>query len=283
MAMLVSAEQHFKLRIPLESLILEGATIANLAARLGQSAADKAEPTLVAMNRGGALAPLYALHVTGGHLSDYLEMAHSLDGVRPVFGVGPRGLGQPTPADATIDAVASHAADTILSTGDPGPHNLIGFSAGGAFALETARQLIEAGATPPRLIILDTNCAWLDRLRWVRMSWRALRGGDAVLSGQRLLDSIATPAGRKRNPENLDEAHLHALLAHRPEPLPLPHAVLVVGSEGLVTSADQEEWQRLIGPGLSVINAPGNHMSMIRTPHVGTLSQKLDEWLNAGA
>lgn len=281
MAMLVSAEQCFKLRVPLESLILNGATIASLAARITKALVNKTGPSLVAMNRGGAAAPLYALHVTGGHLSDYLELAHALDGIRPMFGISPRGLEQATTADTSINEVARHAAETILDSGHPGPHTLIGFSAGGAFALETARQLIDAGAPPPRLIVLDTNCAWLDRLRWVRMSWRALRGGDAVLSGQRLLDSMATPTGLKRKPQNLDEAHLRALLAHRPTRLPLPHALLVVGSEGLITDADQAEWARLLGPGLEVMNAPGDHMSMIRAPNVAALVQRLEAWLRA--
>jgi thioesterase domain-containing protein len=92
---------------------------------------------------------------------------------------------------------------------------------------------------------------------------------------------MATPTGLKRKPQNLDEAHLRALLAHRPTRLPLPHALLVVGSEGLITDADQAEWARLLGPGLEVMNAPGDHMSMIRAPNVAALVQRLEAWLRA--
>ena len=278
MAMVMAIERRFGLRIPLESLILDTATVAGLAKRA--QAIDVASPAascLTAMNRGGPEQPLIALHSIGGHLSDYLPLAHALDGVRPVLGVGPRGLAAHTAPDAAIDRIAGHAAETIGQAPDgASPRLLIGFSAAAAFAFETARRLIADGAPPPTLILIDGQCNWLDSFRWLKAAWRATKGGDVTSGMRRALDGLAPAAAA---PKDIDEAHLTALLAHRPEPLELPRALLIVGEDGLVTPPEAAEWRRLLGPGLTTIEAPGDHMSMIRPPYVGALAQRLNGWL----
>ena len=281
MTMVLAIERRFGLRVPLESLILESATVAGLAKQArAADLAPAAASAPTAMNRGGPERPLFALHTAGGHLSDYLPLAHALDGVRPVLGVGPRGLAAHTAPDADIDRIASHAADVIgQAAGSDAPRLLIGFSAAAPFAYETARHLIEAGEPPPTLVLIDARCSWLNRLRWLQAAWRATKGGDVTAGMRRALDGLAPTAAA---PENIDDAHLTALLAHRPEPLALPHALLIVGEQGLAAPADAAEWRRLLGPGLTTIEAPGDHMSMIRRPFIGALAQRLNDWLANG-
>jgi thioesterase domain-containing protein len=280
MEVLTLAEQRCGRRIPLETLILEGASIASLAAAVDAPEQQAGPPDLVPLNRPGEPSPLAALHVIGGHLSDYLELAHAFDGVRPMLGIGPSGLGPGATPDAAIDAIASHAATTLRDAFPDVPPALIGFSAGGAFALETARILAASGK-PPALILLDANCAWLDRLRWFRSTWRGIKKGETQVAAQRLVNRLATAAGYDAPPSNADEAHLRALLDHRPEPLSLPRSLLVLGENGQVRPEEAAEWRRLLGPGLEVLTVPGDHMHMIRAPHVGALAQKIEAWLRA--
>lgn len=281
MAMLVSADKEFDQRIPLESLILEGASIATLAAKFRPDHGEKPAHALAALNRGGTGTPIFALHVTGGHLSDYLELGHSMDSFRPILGVRPQGLDRHVHPDGTMTQIARHAAATISASAHQAPHHLIGFSAGGAFALETARQLLAEGSAPPRLVLLDANCVWLDRLRWLRPAWRALKAGDLGLGGKRLIESVPVGTGKTHAVRNLDEPHLRALLNHRPEPLRLPRSLLVLGADGLITGEEVAEWQRLLGPGLDILRVPGDHMSMIRGTHAAALAQQLEGWLRA--
>lgn len=280
MEVLTLVEQHFSRRIPLEALILDGATVANLARVIDAGAAGSGGPGRpVPMNRAMAeVVPLAALHVLGGHLSDYLELAHALDGVRPMLGVSPRGLLPGEAPDADIAGIADHAAGVLLDAFPGTLPALIGFSAGGAFALETARILAARGQAP-RLILLDANCAWLDRLRWIRSAWRGVKKGQTQAAAELLLSRLATSAGRAAPPANADEAHLRALFEHRPAPLALPRALLVLGEKGQVGAAEVAEWRRLLGPALEVLTVPGDHMSMIRAPHVGALAQQIETWL----
>ncbi len=162
MSMLIAIEQRFRVRIPLETLILEGAAVDSLAGTIDGLAARAGAVEPVRMNSGGPGGPLYALHVIGGHLSDYLELAHAFSGVRPVQGIGAT---LDLADNAAISLIAGRAAAMLEANGGPAPISLFGFSAGAAFALETARALVERGMPPPSLIMLDANCAWLDKLR----------------------------------------------------------------------------------------------------------------------
>ena len=280
MALLTQAEKRFDVRIPLEALVLDGATIAKFAAKIKAALNATSSDTPVTLGRGGHGTPLFAAHVIGGHLSDYLEMAHAFDGVRPVLGINPRGLNRSTTPDARIEDIATHGARVIRSAAGDGPHNLIGFSAGGSFALEMTRRLAEDEDRQPTLILLDSTCEWLDHARWVRNAWLSVKGGKPALGARRLLGGVAATLGHSLGPKNVDEAHLQALFDHRPKPLFLPRSLLVTADGGLAKAEHQAEWRRLLGPGLQIITVPGDHMSMIRAPHANALAQRIEEWLS---
>ncbi len=280
MAVLTAVERRFLIRVPLEALILDEATVAGLARRASANRTPSENGRLVAMNRGGAAAPLFALHVAGGHLSDYLELAHAFSGVRPVFGISPRGLDALVPPDSTVEAMAEHAAAVILEAAGAKPANLIGFSAVGAFAFETVRALMARGAPPPALIMLDSNCAWTDRLRWVRSAWRAAKAGDRKAGARRLVHRLLAPAALGPEPGSMDEAHLRALLDFRPVPLGLSRALLLVAEHGLAGKAEQAEWRRLLQTGLDVASTPGDHMGMLRGANTTLTAERIERWLS---
>ena len=277
MQMLTEIEQQLGKRLPLETLILSGATLKGLSERIS-ALGGLPGASVSLLNASADAPPLVALHVIGGHLSDYLELAHAFSGVRPMLGVGAEG---DITRNTGIRIIAERAAGLMQQETGATPAALLGFSAGAAFALETARTLVAGGAPPPRLILLDANCAWLDKLCWLRFAWRAVKTGDTRLGGQRLAGHLARLTGRSPAPRNLDEAHLQALLEHRPEPLNLPKSLLVLGQEGQVSAEERAEWQRLLGGGLEVITVPGDHMSMLRAPNAGGLARSIEDWLRA--
>ncbi|MGY9057079.1 MAG: phosphopantetheine-binding protein, partial [Alphaproteobacteria bacterium] len=73
MALVLAMEAKFGRRLPMEGLILNGASVRLLAERLVRLAGKSLDRTPVVMRKGGRRAPVFVPHVAGGHLSDYLE------------------------------------------------------------------------------------------------------------------------------------------------------------------------------------------------------------------
>ncbi len=286
MTMLMEIEKSLGVRTPFESLILNGATVRTLAERidaLAGGAADAAsvEELPVVLKQGGDRAAIYALPVLGGHLSDYLQLLHCLDGRQPVLGVHPRGMDGRSAPDGTMAALAAHAARTIRRQDSIGPYTLMGYSYGSVVAFETARRLIELGGEVADLILLDPIAPWKDGLRDLRAIYRPLKQGDALAAARRALETVGATLGQGRSPTSIDDAHRRAMRRYRPKPLALPR-VLVVSAEGNPTArAARQEWRRLIGAGMEAVGHPGEHFTMVRAPQVWALGQKLGAWLAA--
>lgn len=99
--------------------------------------------------------PLFCLHPVGGDLRCYDGFARAVRG-RPVLGIRPQGLQPGTQPQATLQALVDDYRRTIQKRCPDGPYHLVGWSTGGIFAYEIARQLQAAGASVPALIMVDT-------------------------------------------------------------------------------------------------------------------------------
>ena len=282
MTMLMEIETTSGVRTPLGSLILEGASVRALAARI--DALAKAEPGPVALKRGGDRPAIYALPVQGGHLSDYLQLLNCLDSNQSVFGVHPRGMDGRSPPDATMAALAAHAAATIRLQNPNGPYTLMGYSYGAVVAFETARRLTELGADVAALVLLEPIMPWTDALRDLRAIYRPLKRGDAIGAARQARNSLAAALGAQ-DPTTIDDAHRLAMRRYRPTPLAPtrspPRTLTISALENPRHRATQQEWRRLLGDGLTTLERPGEHFTMIRAPHVSSLAQKLEAWLAA--
>ena len=228
------------------------------------------------------MPPIYALPVMGGHLSDYLQLLHSLDGRQPVFGVHPRGMDCRSAPDATMAALSAHAAATIRRQDPSGPYTLMGYSYGTVVAFETARRLSELGGEVAALILLDPIAPWKDALRDLRAIYRPLKQGDALAATRRAFETVEVALGLEgRSPTAIDDAHRIAMRRYRPEPLALPRVLVVSAAENPAAWTARREWRRLIGAGMEVMEHPGEHFTMVRAPHVWALTSRLEAWLGA--
>ncbi len=145
MTMLTAIEAAFKVKLPLESLILDGATVARLAERIDAMEASGLSNAPVMLKRGGRLPALFATRVVGGHLSDYLDLVGGLLADRPVHGLHPKGMDGREAPDASFTTQAEHCAASIKLHQPHGPYDLIGYSYGAKLALEVARVLVGQG------------------------------------------------------------------------------------------------------------------------------------------
>ena len=109
--------------------------------------AAKTSPTLVPIQPKGSRPPLYVISGLGGNVIKFHTMAYHLGEDQPVYGLLPRGLDGREPYHTHVEDMAAHYVQAIVQAQPQGPYHLVGYSFGGAVALEVAQQLIAQGAT----------------------------------------------------------------------------------------------------------------------------------------
>ena len=138
--------------------LLEANTVAKLAEIVRHGRDQPASP-LIRLRQGDAgLAPIYGLPPVSGTTLVYVRLMQSLGKARPFWALQSVGL---QPGEQPLDSVYAVAADFIArarAVHPAGrPWNLIGFSMGGVFAYEAARQLGAAGERVGLIGLLDTR------------------------------------------------------------------------------------------------------------------------------
>jgi thioesterase domain-containing protein len=161
--------EEFRSTFPL-SLVVGSPTIVSQAQWLSGNVTTSTEDLrLVTLQPHGDRAPLIAVHGWGGTLYHFVDMARALAPHRPVLGLQPAAVEDPS-ASASVVGLARAYADSIIDRVPDGPIHLVGHSAGGWYAHAVAAELIERGRTVGLLAMFDThavgaNVHWGLRLR----------------------------------------------------------------------------------------------------------------------
>jgi thioesterase domain-containing protein len=187
-----------------------------------------------------------------------------------------------------------------------GPYLLAGYSFGGLVAYEMARMLA-GDERVAMLLLLDTTVherywsrdAWLDHSRRrLAHHFSAMRGQGPAAIAARIAGSIRAAVGRVRRaaaaaapvdhdgqgmPDSirrLRAAGLAAFSAYRPRASDVPVTVLRSDLSDSVLCDPRRVWEPLI-PSMTLIDVPGNHLSMVRPPFLGTLAARLSACVDA--
>lgn len=279
------------------SLALVRATPAAIAEVLRAAAAnhDPYRPSeVVAVTAGGASVPIVAFPGAGGTATAYLWLARALGPDQPFTVIEARGLHTPGRPDRTIPAAAGRAAALIGQAHPEGPLVLVGHSAGGVIAYETAQILHPSREV--RVALLDTDLPGAltppdarttpatvtvrpptprpDRSRRPRASVLArvphLLG--RALDEARVRLRARWPGPPSRNPirfRAFTRIGARAIREYTPGPATFP--VLLVHRNDTTRDA----WQPFC-PQLTAATTTGNHLTMLRPPHVHHTADALD-------
>ena len=147
------------------SLLLTGATIANLAHYIVQVNNESAEP-LVAIQPKGKRPPLFFLHgdwAGGGFYCGRLSQLLGED--QPFFVLPPYRSGKQTVF--TLEDMAAYHIAAMQKHTPHGPYLLGGYCIGATIAIEMARQLVAKGETVLHLLLIDP----LSGTPWLRLAW----------------------------------------------------------------------------------------------------------------
>ena len=297
--------------LPLATLF-QGATVANLAARLREAGRHREWSPLVPIQTGGAGQPFFWVHPVGGEVLCYAELARQLGSERPIFGLRARGVDGDQAPFASIEDMASHYLEAMLDTQPEGPYLLAGWSFGGLVAFEMATRLQDAGHPIALVALLDTVAPQ----HFARLPRSANGTGDLIgvaealgapipsselyrLSDeeqrQRLLAWLAEATGlssdsgmsQLKRLVRVYRANVEATRHYRPATYP-GRVVLLRAEDTSRVNPSGETPAFLSDPSLGwsehaqkveVHEVPGDHDSMVRTPHVETLTRVLRGYL----
>jgi syringomycin synthetase protein SyrE len=286
-----------KLRV---ASVLSAPTIESLAMLLRHEVDSPASP-LVAMQPRGSLPPLFFVHPAGGSVAAYFALARALGTERPFYAL--EGVQRESEGRA-LEQIAASYVEVIRTVQPDGPYLLGGWSTGGVVAFEMARQLQASGADVAPIVLLDSVAPGDDDgdlnddvsilagfavNLGVPLDLIPAASDDILQSGTEaqlewMLDQ-ARRAGALPPAVDLDDlrrrfkvylADVDAVRNYRPSPASMPLVLLRASDEpeDLETIA---RWRRLSANKLEIHNVPGDHLTMMRAPHVATIAKVLYE------
>jgi acyl carrier protein len=134
--------------IPL-AILLQGATIEQLAAILRQQSADLPWPPLVAIQPNGAKPPFFCMPGGGGNVIYLYELTRHLGPDQPFYGLQAVGLDGKSRPHTRIEDMAACYIEQIRAVQPQGPYLLGGHSFGANVAFEMSQQLQRQGQDMP--------------------------------------------------------------------------------------------------------------------------------------
>lgn len=288
--------------------ILRGPTVEQMARILRQRTPRTHSP-LVPIQPGGTKPPFFCVPGAGGNVIYLYSLAQQLGSEQPFFGLQGAGLDGESSPHTTVEQMAEYYIAGIRSVQPEGPYYLGGHSLGGWVAYEMACRFELQGQVVASLAIIDTPAPWpgaiMDRETWDNAHWIAelstriaqllnpslslseesLRGLDPDDQLKRFQEALV-----KENlfPADADTAHLRNVLAlfkahsqvrycppQRPLSVPITLFRTSIAPIHLPTVAGDERWGWGAHGNVEAHYVPGEHLSVLRAPHVEVLAQKL--------
>ncbi|GAA1293057.1 alpha/beta fold hydrolase [Saccharothrix xinjiangensis] len=229
----------------------------------GPGSPRRAVSPLVPLKPEGTRPPLFLVHAVGGSVAPYVALAALLGDDQPVHALESPGLdGGPVEQRSLPDTAAAYLA-AVREVRPDGPLVLGGWSAGGAVALEMARQDGDVGV----VLVLDTGIPDApsaprdDELR----AWF-----DADVAGMGVEPGGSELATRFE----VFSANVRAFLAHRPSRVDARVVLLSSEDSG---SAYVERW-RPLADAVRVVS--GDHYTMLQPPHIDALAEAMRDELS---
>jgi amino acid adenylation domain-containing protein len=259
------------------------------------------ESWLATVRDGGDLPPVFGIHGGDGGILFYRELADRMPTDRPFMAIeSPELSNNDEIVVASVEDTASRYVEMVRDFRPEGPYLLAGYSFGGVVAYEMARQLVEAGAEVPYLVLLDTENPAIDRKQYslverLSVFWNSnndlpllkrfkrlagrIRGGvetnlrvkAEIAEAQR---SEAAEAHSELRSIQLREAHYRAMLDYQPKPY--PGALTLFRAD---TVNDKFEtppdygWSSLVGE-IRIVDIPGEHLTIFSEENVESLARK---------
>ncbi|OSI54391.1 hypothetical protein BSZ15_22670 [Bradyrhizobium canariense] len=247
-------------------------------------------------------APVFCVPGAGATIAYFAPLARSLGPSVAVYGLQPKGLDGHASPHSSVEEMARAYVAAIEAARIRAPIRLLGHSFGALVATEMASQMLSRGMVLDVLVLLDPA-----DLVTPGKEPRKLTGAEALVELAAFIGEsngcslgITESSVRERaDAERIDlfrtqliEAGLVSKLTplaaikgmadvfatsinaqYRPN-APLNHSVVLLRAQDAADGPVSSRWSD-VAPGLSVIDSPGDHMSMLAEPHVEVLARRI--------
>ncbi len=284
----------FDQSLPLRHVSAAGIADALRAGAAGEDPYRASEVVTLTEGDPAGGVPVVAFPGAGGTATAYVWLARALGSQRCFSVVEPHGLHTPGRPDRSVGAAADRAAGLVAARHPDGPVVLVGHSAGGAVAYETARRLTTRGRSV-RVVLLDARLTGPPPAPGAPTSGAPASGAPASgrpsVPGPRsrsrsrsrfrlegLVSRIVTEVRlrwrtRRPGPPSRDLVRFRAfgrigeraLRDYRPAPPTFPVVLLHVDDTA------RDDWRAFV-PDLDCRPVPGTHLTMLRPPHVDAVA-----------
>jgi aspartate racemase len=301
-------EKSFGRDLPLATLF-QAPTVKRLARVLREEGWPAPWSSLVMIQGGGKRIPFFCIHAAGGNVLEYYDLARLLGPDQPVYGLQAKGLDGREEPHTNIKEMARHYLKEMREVQPEGPYLLGGRSSGGTIAFEMACLLASEGQKVALLALLDTYPAGYFKLlpgsgslhqrvtRYARKlgshveNLRQLRPTEkfAYLFGKlkyapekakhklyRRAYKIYEKIGQPLPPalKNIEEINFAAVKDYVPQTF-AGDVTLFLATDLTADYDLHEGWRELVEGRIEAHEITGNHINIIKEPHVRVLSEKL--------
>ncbi|AEI67904.1 non-ribosomal peptide synthetase [Corallococcus macrosporus] len=321
--LMVRIREQFGRALPL-SVLFQNPALEQLAKALQEEAAPRPWSPLVTLQAGGDRPALFCVPGAGGNTMYLRELAQSLGPTLPVHAFQARGLDGRAEPHRSVEEMAACYVEALRQVQPQGPYHLLGHSFGSWVAFEMAQQLRKQGETIAFLGILNTTVPLneappteapaFDDADWmasVASTAGRLYGVDLGVSAEtlrplsaearrelltrRLIQAGLLPDGSDSQQVQgfIDVYKAAYQIDYVPrDTLPVPVALFRAQErheeDGIVPESFTDDptwgWGRHASESVTPVTVPGDHMTMLATPHVQVLAEHVRQGLlRAGA
>lgn len=290
-------QQKFKRDFPL-AVLFQNSTIAEIAHFLGSNDTFSYS-SLVPIRAAGTYLPLFLIHPFDGNVLCYQDLVDNLTVEQPAYGLQALGLNPQCEPHTKIEQMATYYIDLLKTVQPRGPYFLLGWSMGSLIAFEMAQQLIQQNESIAFLALLDPFTPAMMSLSIPDEDLALLALGlvgnlnvDLELLTQFTPDqrlNYVLEKAKQNNliPDDFDLTQVHHLLKISKLNFQAGQNYSLQYYSGKIhlfkaaeTDANLEAaWDKLAFD-IEKTLVPGDHYNMLRKPHVYTLVQKLQAYLD---
>ena len=304
--MLGEVEREFG-RVLRVATLFEAPTARAFATRLHEGEAEPVGGCAVTVQHGGRAAPLFVVSGYGGEIVVFRDLARALGAQQGLVVLDTTAFRATDIAGQSLEAVAARMLADLRRVQAHGPYHLCGYSLGGKFVYEIARQLVRAGETVALLALMDCNAPGYPSRRpmtgriaahlrqMLRQSFaenvrhlRARLDWVAWLMRERDLFEHAGELARTSVAQSMKasaEAFYTMWRAHAPGRYGGPMLVVRAGIRpqrpGVVDDDPRLGWSTLVDGPIEFRDLDADHLSMLEPAHAPQLAAILSEYLGA--
>ncbi len=228
---------------------------------------DTSSGSLVAIKPHGSKKPLFCIHSSSGSADSFIQLSRYIDSDQPLYGLQSREFEREQKTIPTIEDMAAHYIEAIRNVHPTGPYHLCGWSMGGIVAYEMARQLKSSGQQVELLALLDIMAD--DREK-------QLEALSAQIKTTELLAEMLA-ADRASTVISVNQSNVQAMLNYSLQTYSGKITLLkAIDQPSSIYSNPYFGWDKYVIGGVEVHEIPGDHFSMMATPNVMVLAEKLN-------